>query len=688
LALSCLGGGPSAAGEPPPGAVPLKRHVLGLFDGAGEHAYLADAIHEVLEAPLNYLGVVVDRHDIRAGAPAPELLLRARAVLTFFHDEGAAPEWLWPWLENDVAAAGARVIHFGDWGPLVRPKNAFDEDPARLGRWLARFGLDFDDGFRRGPIGIDVAFRDLRLCAFESDPRVRAVHRGPRNRSRHNQVWVATRDAFEPGAEPRAQVVTGPWGGIALDPWTLSKGAENDERRWHLDPYAFFREALGLERAPVPQPAVLNGRRMFFMQVDGDGFESLSAVDPGQPCAKVFRDDVLARYALPFTVSVIVRGLTDDLLVAEPTPAMRLAREIFRMEHVEPASHGVLHPLRWRQKLRPDSPPRSVAWYPSLANYEYGPVAEVRESMRFIEERLLDAGRRCRIFLWTGDADPPEEALLEAERDGRLHMNGGLFRWDAWSDSAGFVSPWGRRIGRGLQVYAGAANENNFDGFFTTMPGAFRHIDTTIERTGSPRILKPADLYVHFYIAEKPARLASLHALVRRWAFVEETAPVFASTYVEAVRSAVGGCAVYETAEGWALRDFGACRTARIDGETREVDFARSRGLLGARRIHGALHLHLAAPDADVVLAAAPAPLPHIEQANHLLEEAALDPGGVRVRSKAFSRREIVFAGFPPGARIEVRLDGVAAEGRADARGRVAVVLPEPGSTLVEVRLR
>lgn len=672
---------PAPAGD----GEPVERHILALFDSEGRNLRFdfEDPVHQMLEMPLNHLGMVVVRHDIRKGPPPGRLLEGARAVLTCFDNRGDAPDWLWPWLQETRKSRRIRFLHFGDFGPLLRPAGP-QHDPAPLAEWLRGFGLDYDDRYVEGPVGVTVEVTPGRNVAFETSALHRAIHRGPRNAATFNRVWLATRQAQAP-EEVRTAVVTGPWGGMALDPWTYDAGDENEERRWHLDLFSFFREALGLEAVPAPHPCVLNGRRMFLLHVDGDGFESLSTVRPGEMAGRVFLEEILRRYPLPATVSIIVGGLTQDLRVAEPTPAMLIAREMFALPNVEPASHGVAHPFRWELPLKGAADPGKIAGYFAVKNYDYGPVAEVVESVRFINERLLE-GRKCGVMLWTGATNAPVEAIAACRGAGVLNMNGGVFRWDPLFDSIAFVSPWARCVGDEIQVYAGAANENDFEGFFDTMPAAYRHIDTTLERTGAPRILKPANLYVHFYIAEKPPRLKSLHDRIARWAFQEPTAPVFASTYAAAVDAAIRGARLFRTAAGWTFRDFGACRTIRIDDEAREVDFARSRGLLGARRIGGSLYVHLASSDGEVVLARSTNPHPHVEQANHLLAEAAIDARGVAVTSRAFQTRLVVFAGFPPGASLLVSADGAVREERADGEGRFTLSLP-PGDSRVEVRL-
>ena len=656
----------------------MKRYVFAIVPGAKPDIHLENQVHTLLECPLNYLGMLVRPHYVESGPPPAEALDDAAAVLTFFESDTKEPDWLWEFLEQNVARRKLKVIHFGDLGPLAR-------SPKRLGRWLARFGLEWQEVFIRGPYGVDVRLRDPKLCAYEADPRLRIIHAGPKSVGSDNRIWVTTRELDVEDGSVCHPVVTGPWGALALDPWTLRKGGDAPDRRWHLDPFAFLREALELDRVPAPHPAVLNGRRIWFMQVDGDGFESLSTIRSGAYAARLLKEEVLEKYALPFTVSVVIRGLTTDYRVKEATKKMLLAREILALPNVEPASHGVLHPLEWQPERVRDAGGAPPMWYPSMENYTYSPVAEVRDSIRFINERLTQSPRRCLVMLWTGQANPREEAIQAATDAGCLNLNGGVFRWDRWHDSVGYVSPWSRRAGKALQIYAGAPNENDFDGFFDTMPGAFRHVSETIRRTGSPRILKPANLYIHFYSAEKAARLQPTHELIRRWTVDEPTAPVFASTYVRAVMSAVETARIIRTPTGWRFRDFGDCRSVRIDNEPRGVDFTRSRGVLGARRVGKLLWIHLAETNAEVVLADQAPRRPHVREANCLLKEAGLGERGVSVTAVAHNPRTVVFAGFPPRTEVEVRLDDVMRQARTDADGRIAVRLPEPGKTRVVV---
>ncbi|MEM8882731.1 MAG: hypothetical protein AAGD14_01525 [Planctomycetota bacterium] len=653
----------------------VRRTVLALVPGKAPHPETENGVHELLECPLNYLGFLVRHHYIESGPPADEALRDVGAVLTWFEADTPDPGWLWDWLERVVPDRKLRVLHLGHLGPLHA-----DADRARA--WLARMGLEHQRPWARGAPFLEIRKLRPELCTFEANAALRPMLQGPRNRSDNNRAWLELRHRLreELVAHP---VVTGPWGGIAIHPWMMNRGSANDDRRWYIHPFAFFREALGAKGIPAPHPAVLNGRRMWFLQIDGDGFESLSTIRQGPYAAEVMTTEVLERYALPYTVSIVVASLTKDFHPQEPNPRMDLARRIFAMPNVEVASHGVLHTLKWHVDDYEGAPRQLIKWYDPIANYRYSKVNEVKESIRFINEHLVTPPKKCEVMLWTGYANPREPALAQAAKSGCWNLNGGVFRWDVWYDSLGYVTPWGRRVGRALQVYAGAANENDFEGFFDTMPVSFRHIDKTIERTGNPRILKPADIYIHFYSAEKPARLLPTHELIRRWALTEPTAPVFASTYARAVVSAVETARIVRRPDGWEFKEFGDCRSVRIDDESRPIDLARSRNILGYKRDGRRLRIHLARPDATLVFGNAERPHPHVQEANCLLDDADVGAKGVAVTAHAHNARRIVFAGLPADAELLLHLDGAARTVRSDGRGRYTVALPDPGRTRV-----
>ncbi|MEZ6014898.1 MAG: hypothetical protein R3F49_07290 [Planctomycetota bacterium] len=659
---------------------PERRLVLVLSDATAEDVQLCeDAPAALYEMPLQRLGLLVERRSLDAGPPPRERIASARAVVLHL---GCAREtpldlgWLDAWLVDEVLPAGARIVLLNNMGPLALPG----------GRTFAALGLQPSEQWSDDPL--QVSFHSERVGRIVEDTVVAPVFDGVLAASLPGQVWV--RASLE-GAPDVAPVATGPlaggFGGIALAPYVVRAVDEAGGQRWRLDLFDFFREALALDGMPAVDPVVINGRRAMFVQVDGDGFESYSTVRAGAMSAEVFRDSLIQAFPLPFTVSVIVASVTESLRPEACDPRMELASSIFAQPNVVVASHSVLHPLLWNEPWRPDAPPRTITWYSGLEHYEYDPVEEVRQSIRFIDDYLVPAGKRCGVMLWSGDALPPADAVRAARDMGCVNVNGATCRWDDAYNSIRYILPHVRWFEDELQVYCGAANENVFDGFYEHLPGAFGHIETTIERAGRGPILKPANLYLHFYSAERPARLAVAQRLLHRFGIQEETAPIFASEWAEIAADAALRPRLSREADGWSVDGLSAARTVRFDDETRDVDLARSRNVLGARRMGGALYVHLTAMPARIVLATAPLAQVHLEYANHRTFEAERRVDAVAWRASSAAAREAVVAGFAPGAPVVVVVGARHEDLTADERGRVMIVLP-PGNDRIEVAAR
>ncbi|MEZ6020497.1 MAG: hypothetical protein R3F17_10470 [Planctomycetota bacterium] len=567
------------------------------------------------------------------------------------------------------------MVLIGDPGPIQL------EDGLPDGGLMAAMGLEYSPLWVNDPLTVQTSGLGEDLIAYEGEPLV-PVYWGPLASSVQGRVWRRCHVSHLPDTAP---VCTVPAGGVALNPFlaTFSTGA--GDRKQHLNLVAFLREALGREGLPVPDPNVINGRRAFFAQIDGDGFESLSTIEPGEYSAKVFRDRVLKTYALPFTVSYIIASLTDRLDPDAPTPAMELARDILTLPNVEAASHTILHPLEWNEPMRSGPGAKKVTWYPGLKGYQYSPEQEVRASIAFINRWLCPPEKPCEVMLWSGDAVPPTAALAASEELGLANVNGGTYRWDDAYNSRGYVRPTVRWHHGMLQVYCGMSNENMFDGYFGDMPRAFIHIDTTIERTGEPILLKPANVYMHFYGAERPARLKAMQYLLDRWGLQEETTPIFASDWWRIVRNSLLDVELRPEAGGvWHVRNASACRTLRFDGDAGLPDLSRCEGVLGFRRWRSALYVHLGADEARVVLQAGPPTGPWLEQASFPITAGARDGHSVRIEGHSVAARHVVFAGLPPGESVSCRIGGSLESFAVDTQGRLQLDLP-PGDETIEV---
>jgi hypothetical protein len=80
--IQAVGGGVAAALAQEP--IPVKREILGLYDGAQEGDANFTRIHRFAEITLNYLGFILRFHDIRTKLPEPAEIERYRGVFTWF----------------------------------------------------------------------------------------------------------------------------------------------------------------------------------------------------------------------------------------------------------------------------------------------------------------------------------------------------------------------------------------------------------------------------------------------------------------------------------------------------------------------------------------------------------------------------------------------------------------------------
>jgi len=581
---------------------PQPRRVLMLYDGRNADGSLRDIadsrVHRLLAMPLEYMGYVPEYVDIRHGLPQGPLADRYAGAVSWF-DRHPPPvlglrRWILRQLEDRLPLAV-----FGQWG--------IPHDAAlRRATGLPPY-TDSVATVRR------VAARDA-LIGFEGEPSLIARQLGGYRADDDEQLAAHSPHLLLEGVDGRraAGVVSGPWGGVALDPWILYEDYRG-RTQWVLDPFTFLRRALHLAQIPAPDATTENGRRVLLAHIDGDGFASL-AQRPGSPyAAAVIASDILDRYRIPHSVSVVegeIATLRFDRAVAkgqnEIAALEALAGEILRRPLVEPASHTYSHPFRWGQLVEGEPPPAGAAL--DLPGYRVDYRREIEGSLAYID-RLIGAAPRSdgrpstELLLLSGDCRPDEHALAAIDRVGALAVNGGENEVYADFASVSQLSPMVRQLGEYEQVYAPLTNENAYtDGWQPPYDG-FRRVLHTLEFSERPRRLKPIDIYYHFYSGSQPAALAALRE-VYDWAMAQENHPKYLSDYARAAlefrrigiarlldsdSQVAGGAAPVSR---WRISGATELRSLRLAAGLRP-DMAASRGLAGYRCLHDGCRAHL-----------------------------------------------------------------------------------------------
>jgi hypothetical protein len=599
---------------------------------------------------LNYYGMLAEYRNVNQGPlPDDEVMAGFCGVITAFSEGSIAePKNYLSWLLHQMEA-GRKVIVLGHLG--VHNYGVPSSEIDRLSNEVYEgLGLRFEGEFTAVKPLIRYVHKDPQGVEFErAYPAYPEVYERfvPTGKDLH--VFLSIRRTDRPDSES-AVIVTSPAGGFArieymrwMDPVTFKK-------QWYLNPFRFFQEALGLEGLPAPDPTTLNGSRVAISHVDGDAFSGRSRIGKKPLCAEVLRDEVLRKFDFPVTVSVITGEVSPQALGNETLVA--LAREIFALPNVEPASHSFSHPYYWDPEFVGKSRYHRLHGI-RIPGYAFDPSAEIEGSVDYITHHLAPPDKPCRVFLWTGNCEPRPSDVALCDRLGLLNMNGGDTVFDDSSDSYMNVAPLVRNVGGHMQVHTGQANENILTNLWEGPFHGFRNIITSMKRTGSPRRVAPIDIYYHFYSAEYPASLKALQD-VYTWVLKQKTARLFTSEYLERVQG-------YLTAEirdagpgRYEVRNYGACTTIRFENASPAVDLARSENVLGWVRQPQGLFVSLT-PGRDRAVvqvgqedAGGQPSAPFLQTATGWVDRLETGDGRLELSYRGFGKGILTIAGLAP----------------------------------------
>ncbi len=382
-----------------------------------------------------------------------------------------------------------------------------------------------------------------------------------------------------------------PWGGYA-DLQSALRDIDT-EPMWAIDPFAFFKKALQTPQRPVPDPTTENGRRILFIHIDGDGFIEKARFNPKKYASEILLKEILQKYPLPHSISVIEGEIGEKGLHPELASKMeKIARKIFAKPFVEIASHSYSHPFKWQklEESKESSEKEGHAYHLPIPGYHFDLQREIEGSVRFINKKLAPKGKKCKLFFWTGDCLPREDALRMTEEENLLAINGGDTTATKSNPWLGRIAPFGLQRGAFWQIYVGEQNENIYTNDWLGPYWGYRKVLETFNITQNPRRLKPINIYYHFYSA---SRIASLDALKRvyNWAIKQENIPLYTSEYILTAHDFYN-TSIVQTTDGYEIRNRGNLRTLRIP-QNLYPDFSRTKGIVGFRDVGKVRYVHL-----------------------------------------------------------------------------------------------
>ena len=609
----------------------MKRDLLALYDSRFETVPAATRIHRFAEMPLNWLGYKLVYVDVNGKLPAPAELEAYRGIITWLVEPLARASLYTRWLDQ-VTASGLRLAAIGEVAP---GEGQGDPDASR--HVMDRLGLIDADQFVNVTYKVKPLTLDGEMVGFER-PLDKVLPPFPVfvAASSATRVYLSLSVPDTEGLPSSAVVATSPGGGYAADPYAVFYDAASDRARWIINPFLFFRRALGEERFPVPDVTTLAGRRIYFSHIDGDGWNNVSEIEGYRElqasAAEVIRREIIEPFPdLPVTVGLIAGDALPELGGA--VGARETAAKLFALAQVEVASHTYSHPFEWsffekydrgaelaliEKEAHPDQSAiervrgllyriagradRSEAGNRYVSGGGGLPRSYLKEPFDITKEvqsalsvsnELAPKSKKAAIYLWSGDTEPFEGAVKAVREAGVRNMNGGDTRLDAEYPSVAYVAPISRPVGAERQIYAGNSNENTYtNNWHGPYWGQMLLVDT-LKNTDAPRRLKPFNLYYHMYSGEKPASLAAVHTILAK-ARLDPLVPIKASEYAAIADSFFDVATAQTDAMAWRVSKRGALQTFRFDEAAGlEVDYMRSQGVLGSRMINGALYIAL-----------------------------------------------------------------------------------------------
>ncbi len=538
------------------------RRVLMIYDSQWEKSVPYSQAHRTGAMPLEYLGYAVDYLDVRGPLPSSPLKGRYAGLVTWLGDQdverlGHYRDWF-----LKTIAEGTKVVVLGRFGFYLDS------------RALKTLGLNI---LGTAPEGALRVTHSDPMFNYEV-PLVARRHAMPDLHAAKQEVrpLLEVQDQEKRRYHPAGLA---PWGGFALAPY-LIKTFGDDDLAWNLDPFDFYARALQLKPIPRADITTENGRRLLLAHIDGDGMAS-RAEFPGSPFSgTVVLEEILKKYLIPQTVSVVEGETGAQGLYPKLSPQLeRIAKSIFRLPHIEIASHAYSHPFKWQAF---EAGAKNDHVHLPIPGYKASIPREIAGSVAYIDKNLAPPGKRCAVFLWTGNALPGEETVALTYRLGLSNLNGGdtLVTKDAPSMTR--VSALGRRMGSVVQVYAPVMNENVYTNDWTGPFYGFRRVVETFELTETPRRIKPINIYYHFYSGSKSAALKALK-IAYDWAVSQETLPVWVSEYSAKGRDFWDLALGRVPGGGYRVQGIQEIRNLRIDPQMGWPDLVRSEGVVGYR---------------------------------------------------------------------------------------------------------
>ncbi|MDD5594845.1 MAG: hypothetical protein PHY94_01235 [Candidatus Omnitrophica bacterium] len=660
-----------------------KRVILAIFDSTDPYSESEDnnLIHNNAEMVLNYLGMKVKFHDLTKGLPSDETMEEVYGILTWFKNDNLpnAVQYC-HWVSNQVRK-GKKLVMLGNFGAYKDSKTNQEVPEEILNEIFHSINLEYDGEWIKNPFVIEVKYKDSQMVEFERSLKDELLlYEKITSLDSRNKVYLElNRTDIKDGKS--AVVITTPNGGYAAESYEIFIDPITDKMRWRINPFLFFAQAFDLKDAPRFDTTTLFGRRIFYSHIDGDGLRTPSEIDRSRICAEIIHDEILKKYDLPITVSFIVAEI--DPRYYGSSQLMELAKEMLKPDNIEAGVHGFTHPLDWKRQLTvfaikgysrqiitgQDLDLLSESLYDVAMRIYVDRTKmverEIKLPVEYVNQNLLSGNKKVVLFQWTGDCRPFAAAIAMTKLLGIENINGGDSRFDNEVPSFTGVAALGRQDHDSLQPYTSNANDNIYTNRWTGPFYGYKFVRQTFEQTERPSVVKttprrisPINVYYHYYSGQKQQSLDAVKQ-VYDYALKQEIIPIFTSEYAAIVEGFYSGKISQLVPGAWEFRDYGNCRTVRLDDCHSFPDLEKSKGILGFCHWENFLYIHLDQGNQALLYLTKEAPKrAYLVSASAIVSNLNISPENISFSSRGFGDAVYKFANFFPEATYQVRIIG------------------------------
>ncbi|MFW0778224.1 MAG: polysaccharide deacetylase family protein [Rickettsiales bacterium] len=329
----------------------LPRVLIGLYDSRESEERMSFT-HRFLEMPANHLGFDIHYYDINK--PLPKLTDDVYGVVIWLSAGNAVAEaepYL-KWLDT-VVASGKKLVIVENAGISGKHRER-DSVLQHYNRILSYIGIQDSNQWHSITYRAKPTFIDRAIASFERPigpvlPGFGHTHVIPGQATSYAKMTVPGQDEDN----VVDLITTNANGGFVAEGYAIFHVVENNRSRiiqWFVNPFEFLRRALNVGMTPIPDVTTINGRRIFYSHIDGDGWNNLCEIEEYRKkrtiSAEVVRKEIIEPYPdFAFTVGPVVGDLEMDCYGVKESK--EVARKIFAMPNVDPSSHTHSHPLYW-----------------------------------------------------------------------------------------------------------------------------------------------------------------------------------------------------------------------------------------------------------------------------------------------------------------------------------------------------